>query len=218
MPHAVPSASVSMYIPHAGRGMEQVSEIVHCWFSGSSKNSTKLQWTGFFAFISLELAAIGCIQNLFLHLTPSNTYLWCEGPVTLSFPFSIAKKRLHPPSTFWCNAHISDTCISERDWILTFWAWPQISKPCIGFLVTIKKFVYASYNPSHLLHRGGCLYLLPWLLTWAFLQNIGLLPLSNHHLVVLSKRQVYIFMMCLYGSITKTIEAKLHPKCSSLLN
>ena len=34
MPHAVPSASVSMYIPHVGGGLEQVSEIVHCWFSG----------------------------------------------------------------------------------------------------------------------------------------------------------------------------------------
>ena len=41
MPHTAPCASVSMHIAHAG-GAEQVSEIVHCWFSGSSKNSTKL--------------------------------------------------------------------------------------------------------------------------------------------------------------------------------
>ena len=45
MPRAVPCASVSIYNICAlhkwvGR-VEQVSEIVRCWFSGSPKNSTK---------------------------------------------------------------------------------------------------------------------------------------------------------------------------------
>ena len=57
-------------------------------------------------------------------------YVRCEGPATLSFPSSIAKKHCsplsptHPPLTSSCNACISDAWVPEHELKLTFQAWP----------------------------------------------------------------------------------------------
>ena len=111
IPCAVP---LCMWVGH----MEQLSEILHCWFSGSQKNNTwlletlwyalstfelfvlfllswLLRWTDFGFFFSLsELLVISCAQHSFLHLTLPNTYIVKGQP---HCPFLPPSRNVVPP-------------------------------------------------------------------------------------------------------------------------
>lgn len=103
---------------------EQVSNIVHCWFSGSPKNSTKQWWQGvnlipceespvcaFFFWTLVFLLIYGGLTSLlsFLRVTSRQLcsalisalnfakYACCEAPSVLSFP-SPSPRNVVPPS------------------------------------------------------------------------------------------------------------------------
>ena len=111
-------------MPGAAHRAEQLSEIVHCWFSGSQKNNTwlvetlqymlstfelfvvlfLLSWllrrTDLFAFFVVESLAVGCVQHSFLHLTPPNTYVAKGLPHCPPRPPSPRNVVQCPPNSF----------------------------------------------------------------------------------------------------------------------
>ena len=108
---------------------EQLSEILHCWFSGSQKNNTwlmktlqyvlstfelfvvlfllfwLLRWTDFFAFFFVRVARCR-LHSALVSALGSAKYVHCEGPAILSSPSSIAKKGCPPNSVLHRRPHV----------------------------------------------------------------------------------------------------------------
>ena len=107
-----------MWVGHA----EQVSEIVHCWVSGSEKKNTWLVKTVQYVLSTFELFLVlfllswllwvGWQHSALISALDSAKYVRYEGLAALSFPSSITQKRcppqLCPPSTSSCNARFND--------------------------------------------------------------------------------------------------------------
>ena len=111
---------------------EQLSEILHCWFSGSQKNNTSLVrafyfWTLCCSVLALLTSTVDWSLHFFfvrvasrrlcsalVSTLDSTKYIRCEGPATLSSPSSITKKRCPPYSILHrhpCIMHVSVSLI-----------------------------------------------------------------------------------------------------------
>ena len=139
MPCTAPCTSVSMRIAHPGE-VRGVSEIVHCWFSGSQKNTTWLWSISSMHFLLFVLFLLSCfyggLTSLHFSLSESRCqlhsalvsalhsakYVHCEGPA-VCLPRSPSPRNVLPtPSSINVFMYCMFQCrpITEGERKLTF--------------------------------------------------------------------------------------------------
>ena len=129
---------------------EQLSEIVHCWFSGSQKNNTWLvrtlqyvlstfelflvlfllswlpRWTDLFAFFFVRVASRR-LRSALVSALDSTKYVRCEGPAALSSPSSIAKKRCLPNSVLHRCPRVMHVSVTPDSYVCAQIDIPSVS-------------------------------------------------------------------------------------------